>query len=180
MFECDLNRVLAHRKQQRRQNVELLLTSYYLVACCEALKLVPELLPASGNGPSMHLGVIFSTADGATLAVRLDAQGNGMSDPSAGSVRTVVHYQARDFGPRLFTYFEGWGSIALPGKFDWFDHYWWIPIVGPLIGPALDRMPGGRRLLVCVTGLGRFVLCLLMARHVVDYRAPVVLHGQIG
>lgn len=41
---------------------------------------------------------------------------------------------ARDFGPRLFTYFEGWGSIALPGKFQWFDHYWWIPIVGPLIG----------------------------------------------
>ncbi|WP_328913598.1 MULTISPECIES: MIP/aquaporin family protein [unclassified Streptomyces] len=41
---------------------------------------------------------------------------------------------ARDFGPRLFTYFEGWGSIALPGKFMWFDHYWWIPIIGPLIG----------------------------------------------
>lgn len=41
---------------------------------------------------------------------------------------------ARDFGPRLFTYFEGWGSIALPGKFKWFEHYWWIPIVGPLIG----------------------------------------------
>lgn len=41
---------------------------------------------------------------------------------------------ARDLGPRLFTYFEGWGSIALPGTFKWFDHYWWIPIVGPLIG----------------------------------------------
>ena len=41
---------------------------------------------------------------------------------------------ARDFGPRLFTYFEGWGSIALPGTFQWFSHYWWIPIVGPLIG----------------------------------------------
>ncbi|MEU0068844.1 MIP/aquaporin family protein [Streptomyces sp. NPDC006332] len=41
---------------------------------------------------------------------------------------------ARDFGPRLFTYFEGWGSIALPGSFDWFSSYWWIPIVGPLIG----------------------------------------------
>lgn len=41
---------------------------------------------------------------------------------------------ARDFGPRLFTYFEGWGAIALPGTFDWFSNYWWIPIVGPLIG----------------------------------------------
>ncbi|MEV5935652.1 MIP/aquaporin family protein [Streptomyces sp. NPDC093250] len=41
---------------------------------------------------------------------------------------------ARDFGPRLFTFFEGWGSIALPGTFGWFSSYWWIPIVGPLIG----------------------------------------------
>jgi glycerol uptake facilitator protein len=41
---------------------------------------------------------------------------------------------ARDFGPRLFTYFEGWGSIAFPGTFQWFSGYWWIPIVGPLIG----------------------------------------------
>lgn len=44
---------------------------------------------------------------------------------------------ARDFGPRLFTYFEGWGSIALPGKFTWFNHYWWIPIVGPLVGGVI-------------------------------------------
>ncbi|ODA72199.1 Propanediol diffusion facilitator [Streptomyces sp. AVP053U2] len=44
---------------------------------------------------------------------------------------------ARDFGPRLFTYFEGWGSIALPGSFQWFSGYWWIPIVGPLIGGVL-------------------------------------------
>ncbi|MFE1584556.1 MIP/aquaporin family protein [Streptomyces sp. NPDC059402] len=41
---------------------------------------------------------------------------------------------ARDFGPRLFTFFEGWGDIALPGTFQWFSGYWWIPIVGPLIG----------------------------------------------
>ncbi|WP_078900336.1 MIP/aquaporin family protein [Streptomyces sp. SBT349] len=41
---------------------------------------------------------------------------------------------ARDFGPRLFTFLAGWGDIALPGQFDWFSHYWWIPIVGPLIG----------------------------------------------
>ncbi|MFJ9663566.1 MIP/aquaporin family protein [Streptomyces sp. NPDC101219] len=44
---------------------------------------------------------------------------------------------ARDFGPRLFTFFEGWGDIALPGTFGWFSGYWWIPIVGPLIGGVI-------------------------------------------
>ncbi|EST38729.1 MIP family channel protein [Streptomycetaceae bacterium MP113-05] len=47
---------------------------------------------------------------------------------------------ARDFGPRLFTYFEGWGAVALPGTFDWFSNYWWIPIVGPLIGGIVGAL----------------------------------------
>ncbi|PWI10565.1 aquaporin [Streptomyces sp. NWU339] len=47
---------------------------------------------------------------------------------------------ARDFGPRLFTYFEGWGSIALPGTYQWFSGYWWIPIVGPLIGGVIGTV----------------------------------------
>ncbi|MBA2280746.1 MAG: MFS transporter, partial [Acidimicrobiia bacterium] len=38
-------------------------------------------------------------------------------------------------------------------------------IVGPLMGPALDRMKGGRRLLVVATGASRVLVCLLMARH---------------
>ncbi|WP_127783871.1 MIP family channel protein [Rhodococcus sp. X156] len=42
---------------------------------------------------------------------------------------------ARDFGPRLFAFFAGWGEVALPGTvpgaFSW---YFWIPIVGPLVG----------------------------------------------
>ncbi|MFE4415515.1 MIP/aquaporin family protein [Streptomyces sp. NPDC056821] len=42
---------------------------------------------------------------------------------------------ARDFGPRLFTFFAGWGDLALPGSLAGsFSHYWWIPIVGPLVG----------------------------------------------
>jgi len=47
---------------------------------------------------------------------------------------------ARDLGPRLWTYMEGWGSIAFPGKFQWFHSYWWIPIVGPLIGGAVGAL----------------------------------------
>lgn len=45
---------------------------------------------------------------------------------------------ARDFGPRLFAFFAGWGKVALPGTFNsigfHFSDYFWIPIVGPLIG----------------------------------------------
>ncbi|MDT0352426.1 MIP/aquaporin family protein [Pseudonocardia charpentierae] len=45
---------------------------------------------------------------------------------------------ARDFGPRLFAYLAGWGDVALPGTvpgaFSW---YFWIPIVGPLIGGVI-------------------------------------------
>lgn len=44
---------------------------------------------------------------------------------------------ARDLGPRLWTYFMGWGHIAVPGSFMWFSNYMWIPVVGPLIGGLL-------------------------------------------
>ncbi|MFI9245489.1 MIP/aquaporin family protein [Streptomyces sp. NPDC053086] len=45
---------------------------------------------------------------------------------------------ARDFGPRLFTYAAGWDSLAFPGSVSGaFSAYWWIPIVGPLVGGAI-------------------------------------------
>ncbi|EGZ09110.1 hypothetical protein PHYSODRAFT_355937 [Phytophthora sojae] len=40
---------------------------------------------------------------------------------------------ARDFGPRLFTSIAGWGSKVFTLR----DHYFWIPIVGPLIGGVI-------------------------------------------
>ncbi|MBM4088320.1 MAG: MIP family channel protein [Planctomycetes bacterium] len=40
---------------------------------------------------------------------------------------------ARDLGPRLFTYVAGWGSEVFRAGNGW----WWIPIVGPLIGGVL-------------------------------------------
>ncbi|MGW3094849.1 MIP/aquaporin family protein [Streptomyces sp. NPDC001102] len=45
---------------------------------------------------------------------------------------------ARDFGPRLFTWIAGWKELALPGSLSGaFSAYWWIPIVGPLIGGVI-------------------------------------------
>jgi glycerol uptake facilitator protein len=45
---------------------------------------------------------------------------------------------ARDLGPRLFTWMEGWQSLAFPGSLSGaFSAYWWIPIVGPLVGGVI-------------------------------------------
>jgi glycerol uptake facilitator protein len=44
---------------------------------------------------------------------------------------------ARDFGPRIFAWIAGWGKLAMPGDYANISNYFWIPIVGPLIGAAL-------------------------------------------
>jgi glycerol uptake facilitator protein len=47
---------------------------------------------------------------------------------------------ARDFGPRLFAFIAGWGKEALPGNYGNVNDYFWIPIVGPLIGAVLASL----------------------------------------
>ncbi|MFK0152442.1 MIP/aquaporin family protein [Streptomyces sp. NPDC090499] len=44
---------------------------------------------------------------------------------------------ARDFGPRVLTWLAGWKSYAFPGNGATFSGYWWIPIVGPLVGGVI-------------------------------------------
>jgi len=44
---------------------------------------------------------------------------------------------ARDFGPRIFAWIAGWGKLAMPGDYGWVNTYFWVPIIGPLIGGAL-------------------------------------------
>lgn len=45
---------------------------------------------------------------------------------------------ARDFGPRLFTWLAGWQELAMPGTLSGsFSDYFWIPIVGPLVGGVI-------------------------------------------
>jgi glycerol uptake facilitator protein len=52
---------------------------------------------------------------------------------------------ARDFGPRLWAFFAGYGQVALPGTFNngagfSFSDYFWIPIVGPLVGGCVGAI----------------------------------------
>ena len=44
---------------------------------------------------------------------------------------------ARDLGPRILAFFAGWGENALPGKSAATGAYFWVPIIGPLIGAAI-------------------------------------------
>jgi glycerol uptake facilitator protein len=85
---------------------------------------------------------IRNTAVGSNLAplgIGLAVAAIGMSfGPNAG----YAINPARDFGPRLLAYFGGWGRVALPGTYHAvlgpnFTGYFWIPIVGPLIGGVI-------------------------------------------
>jgi glycerol uptake facilitator protein len=49
---------------------------------------------------------------------------------SMGYLEAWAINPARDLGPRIFCFFAGWGSAAFPSP----GNYWWIPIVGPLLG----------------------------------------------
>ncbi|HET8697202.1 MAG TPA: hypothetical protein VFO94_06940, partial [Gammaproteobacteria bacterium] len=64
--------VLAHRKRERQNNVDLLLTSYYLAACREALQTVPEIAPSHAPLPA-RLGVSLAGADGDVHSSLVDA-----------------------------------------------------------------------------------------------------------
>lgn len=44
---------------------------------------------------------------------------------------------ARDFGPRVFAWLQGWKQIAMPGNYGNVNTYFWIPILGPLVGAAV-------------------------------------------
>jgi glycerol uptake facilitator protein len=41
---------------------------------------------------------------------------------------------ARDLGPRLFAWIQGWGEIAVPGDYGNVNTYMWVPILAPLVG----------------------------------------------
>jgi glycerol uptake facilitator protein len=72
---------------------------------------------------------------------------------------------ARDLGPRLFALVAGWGDVAFPGDYGNVNTYFWIPIVGPLLGGAI----------------GAYVYDLVIRDSLVALGrppAPVEMHGE--
>jgi len=60
VFDCDMSRIVAHRRKLRRDNVEVLTTSYVLTALAAALDEAPGLTA----GEATRFGVSLTTADG--------------------------------------------------------------------------------------------------------------------
>jgi 2-oxoglutarate dehydrogenase E2 component (dihydrolipoamide succinyltransferase) len=107
VFECDLSRVLSHRKRERRNEPELLLTSYFLAAAAEALRTVPEIAPPKLTGAPLF-GVLLGAADGSLrrtlvktaeeLGERLpafDRQLRASDDDDLAAAQVLVHH----YGP---------------------------------------------------------------------------------
>jgi glycerol uptake facilitator protein len=76
---------------------------------------------------SMNAGV---KSDLAPFMVGMAVAAIGMS---FGTGAGYAINPARDFGPRLFCWLNGWSTNAFPGP----HGYWWVPILGPLIGAPL-------------------------------------------
>ncbi len=58
-----------------------------------------------------------------------------------GPLTQACFNPARDFGPRLFSYFAGWGEIAwaVQGSYSWLTVYILAPIVGAILGGGFYR-----------------------------------------
>ncbi len=57
---------------------------------------------------------------------------------SMGPLTGFALNPARDFGPKLFAYFAGWGKVAFTGARD--IPYFLVPIFGPLLGACLGAV----------------------------------------
>jgi glycerol uptake facilitator protein len=94
---------------------EIILTGFLVFGIFAITEQFNEMAPGA-NGGALIIGLLVAVI-GASM----------------GYLEAWAINPARDFGPRLFCYFAGWGSSALPSP----GNYWWIPIVGPLLGAVV-------------------------------------------
>jgi glycerol uptake facilitator protein len=97
-------------------------------------------------GTAMLVGVLFALTDErnqppkgniAPLIVGLVVVAIGIS---FGANSGYAINPARDLGPRLWAWIEGWGDVAVTGDYGNINSYMWVPIVAPLVGAAVGAI----------------------------------------
>ena len=94
---------------------EIILTAFLIFGIFAITEQYNEMAPGANTGALM-IGLLVA-----------------LIGASMGYLEAWAINPARDFGPRLFCFFAGWGSSAFPSP----ENYWWVPIVGPLIGAGV-------------------------------------------
>ena len=126
--------------ENREASVEIILETHWArydelrafvteVLATAILALVVFALTYPGNASAAHAPVFI----GITVALLISV---------VAPMTQACLNPARDFGPRLFTYFAGWGDAALPGPNGrgFFTVYILAPIVGACLGGGVFEM----------------------------------------
>jgi 2-oxoglutarate dehydrogenase E2 component (dihydrolipoamide succinyltransferase) len=117
VFDCDLSRVLSHRKKLRLENLELLTTSYFLTALAAALDATPEI--TGGHPP--RFGLSLTTTDGDerssfldTAAVSWDAAMEDRVRAFDAALRANLDVGHADTNLLVYHYGESGSLLATP------------------------------------------------------------------
>ena len=98
--------------------IELILTAVLLMGVMAMTEPLNTTAP-KGLGASLSIGLLVAGIGGI-----------------GGTLTGFAINPARDFGPKLFTALAGWGSTPFTAH----NYYFWVPIVGPLIGGVIGAV----------------------------------------
>ncbi|MBM7622710.1 MIP/aquaporin family protein [Sporohalobacter salinus] len=98
--------------------IELILTMILLMGVMAMTEPLNSTAP-KGLGAAMSIGILVAGIGGI-----------------GGKLTGFAINPARDFGPKLFTALAGWGATP----FTEHNFYFWVPIIGPLLGGVLGAI----------------------------------------
>lgn len=115
---------------------------------CPTVVSLPRAMLAEGFGTALLAFFVFSLTHPRNSATRSNPLIPVLIGLTVAAIISVVApltqaglNPARDFGPRLFAWFAGWGRIAIPGpRGGFFTVYILAPILGAIVGAFVAQI----------------------------------------